>query len=256
MGRTSAIKILLVEILVLLLVAGFISSVFAQSTLVPQNLPDNAAMPGPDVYWPSSLCKGCHVKIFEQHSHSMHANSFNNPVFQAEYFKQLLPRLSTPGLMEEAKACIACHSPVSYINNDRKHIVSVHEVDPQMSGVTCDFCHTISGYEGNNPGNAKYISAPGYQKLGPFKHESDWHHVYSELQTKSEFCAICHNRVNYLGLEIMSTFTEWEKSPHAKKGIQCQDCHMNIHGFLTGDQPVYEPGKAAIIEPGFAPDRD
>ncbi len=29
----------------------------------------------------------------------------------------------------------------------------------------------------------------------PFIYENDWHHVYSEFITTSEFCAVCHNYV-------------------------------------------------------------
>ncbi|NOZ68300.1 MAG: hypothetical protein GXP46_03450 [Deferribacteres bacterium] len=209
----------------------------------------------PEDYWPSSVCLDCHDRIFRQHSESMHAKSFENPVFQAQYFNEVLPRsMKTEGLSEEARGCIACHAPVAYMKT-KGYIFSRRQVDSAMSGVTCDFCHTIRGYKGPRPGNANYISVPGTQKLGPFKSETNWHHAYSELQTKSEFCAICHERVNRNGLEIMSTFTEWRNSIYAAKGIQCQDCHMNVRGFLTAGKPVYESGKAARMRLGYAPYR-
>jgi hypothetical protein len=125
-----------------------------------------------------------------------------------------------------------------------------------MSGVTCDFCHTITGFKGTFPGSGNYIAAPGNQKLGPFKHKSTWHHIYSELQTKSEFCAICHNAVNRYGLEVKSTFTEWKYSRYAEEGIQCQDCHMNVQGFLAAGKPEYESGKAARMTLGYLPHRE
>jgi len=198
-------------------------------------------------YWPSSACQNCHLHIYEQQSQSMHAKSFTNPVFQAQYFKELLPLAKTdPVLSKEAESCISCHAPAFYMTNKRPGS-SKDQIDPDMSGVTCDFCHTISGYSGDNPGEGNYISAPSERKLGPFKFASDWHHVYSELQTKSEFCGICHNSVNHHGLEIKSTFTEWKNSSYAKEGIQCQDCHMNVQGFLTAGKPVFESGKAADV---------
>ena len=198
-------------------------------------------------YWPSSACQNCHLHIYEQQSQSMHAKSFINPVFQAQYFKELLPLAKTdPVLSKDAESCISCHAPAYYVTN-RRPVTSKDQIDPDMSGVTCDFCHTISGYSGDNPGEGNYISVPSERKLGPFKFESDWHHVYSELQTKSEFCGICHNAVNRHGLEIKSTFTEWKNSSYAKEGIQCQDCHMNVQGFLTAGKPVYESGKAADV---------
>jgi len=255
MGQPCGIKHFLAAALSFLVLSGLYAPVSAQTEKSP-DVHSGMKMPASNEYWPSLLCRGCHDKIFDQHSESMHARSFENPVFQAEYFRDLLPNLSGSGLYDEARACTACHSPVTYINSKKSHIDSNTPVDPQMSGVTCDLCHTISGYKGGSPGNANYISAPGYRKLGPFKHKTDWHHVYSELQTKSEFCAICHSRVNQKGLEIISTFSEWKNSEYAKRGIQCQDCHMTIKGFLTAGHPVYESGKAAHMFPGLSPDRE
>jgi hypothetical protein len=206
-------------------------------------------------FWPSSSCLECHAKLHDQHSESMHAKSYTNPVFQAQYFRELLPKTrNNPRLTKEAGTCIACHSPIAYINR-KGPILSKDQVDSRMSGVTCDLCHTIKAYEGEKPENGNYITQPGVTKLGPFITESNWHHSYSELQTRSEFCAICHNAVNQYGLEIKSTFTEWKNSRYAEEGIQCQDCHMNVQGFLTGGKPHYESGKAANISLANPPDR-
>jgi hypothetical protein len=44
-------------------------------------------------YSSSSLCRGCHTDIHKQHSESMHEKSFTNPVFQSQYFNELLPQI-------------------------------------------------------------------------------------------------------------------------------------------------------------------
>ena len=94
-------------------------------------------------YWPSSSCRKCHNKIYDQHLQSMHAKSFINPVFQAEYFRELLPEsIRSPELLDEMRACIACHSPVSY-EKWNGIIISEEQVDKRMSGVTCDFFYTF-----------------------------------------------------------------------------------------------------------------
>ncbi len=207
-------------------------------------------------YSSSSLCRGCHTDIYKQHSESMHEKSFTNPVFQSQYFNELLPQIERePDLRIEAEACTACHSPIAYLKL-RKHITSKEQVNPRMSGVTCDICHTITGYTGKRPGNGNFISKPSDIKLGPFKTNSNWHRAYSELHTKSEFCAICHNATNRHGLEIKSTYTEWKNSRYAEEGIQCQDCHMNVEGFLMAGKPAYEAGKAAYMTVGKAPYRE
>jgi len=207
-------------------------------------------------YWPSSTCRECHVKIFDQHLQSMHYRSFDDPVFQAQYFKELIPGInSDAGLAKDAEGCIACHSPVTY-SMGNKLVKSTTEVLSESSGVTCDFCHTLKSYRDDKPGNGNYVSVPAKQKLGPFETKSTWHHIYSELHTKSEFCAICHNMTNRFGLEIKSTFTEWKSSPYAESGIQCQDCHMSAKGFLIADEPVYESGKASYSQLGHSPHRE
>ncbi|MHC4504244.1 MAG: multiheme c-type cytochrome, partial [Planctomycetota bacterium] len=67
-------------------------------------------------YWPSSQCRSCHASICEQQLQSMHARSFTNPVFQAQYFEELLPKVEMNSrLRRDASGCIACHAPVAYI---------------------------------------------------------------------------------------------------------------------------------------------
>ncbi len=206
-------------------------------------------------YWPSAVCAGCHPRIVEQHMQSHHESSFRNPLFQAQYFEDLLPRASRdPKLVEEARACTSCHAPVAW-SFRKQHFTGSMPADPSMSGVTCDLCHTISGYEGREPRNGNFISAPSESKLGPFPSETNWHHVYSELQTRSELCATCHEATNHLGLGVKTTYSEWKKSPFAAKKIQCQDCHMTRNGFLNADGGKFETGKAAEMSLGNAPAR-
>ncbi len=201
--------------------------------------------PSPTGYWPSQTCAGCHARTFEQHAASHHESSFRNPLFQAQYFEELLPRASRdPALVAEAKSCTACHAPVAWAFQ-RKFFTGEMPTDPSLSGVTCDLCHTITGYEGPEPRNGNFVTAPSDKKYGPFPTETNWHHVYSELQTKSEFCATCHEAVNHRGLEVKATYSEWKKSAFAAKGVQCQDCHMTRDGFLVAGRPQFESGQAS-----------
>jgi cytochrome c554/c'-like protein len=225
------------------------------SLVPPSSHSQTPPVKGKIEYSPSLKCAGCHDEIVEQQLQSEHENSFTNPLFQAQYFQEVLPRTGKdPALTEEAKLCIACHAPIAY-QTAKGHVVRAEQVDPTMSGVTCDICHTISGYTGNIPQNGNFISEPSETKLGPFRRETSWHHAYAELQTRSEVCAICHNAVNHHGLEIKSTFTEWRNSRYAREGIQCQDCHMTVYGFQTGGKPTYGSGQAAHMTPGNAPER-
>jgi len=207
-------------------------------------------------FWRTSTCKGCHDQIVAQHLASSHEISFTNPVFQAQYQKDLQPKAATdPQLNAEARECIACHEPVAYATRG-PGLLSLQAIDPKMNGVTCDICHSMTGYRDAKPQNGDYIVEPTDRKLGPFKGEGDWHHTYSELQTKSEICGVCHEAINGHGLRIKATFTEWKESAFAQQGVHCQDCHMNVDGFLTAGKPRFASGMAAAMSIGSAPQRE
>src|SRR6266568_4327861 len=187
----------------------------------------------PTGYWPSAVCARCHVRAFEQHLRSRHETSFTSPLFQAQYFEQLLPAASRDAeLAAEARTCTACHAPVAFAYA-RDRATSAVVSDPSLTGVTCDLCHTISGFVGPAPQNGNFISTPSDVKLGPLPRPTDWHRGYSSLHAKSELCAVCHEAVNQHGLRVKATFTEWKKSPFAQAGLQCQDCHMSKDGLLV-----------------------
>ena len=207
-----------------------------------------AARPAPSqrpAYWASATCKGCHARIYDQHLASHHERSFTNPVFQAQYFEEVLPRASRdPALAEEARRCTACHAPVVYAASHQA-LSSANLLDPSMSGVTCDLCHTIQGWEGAEPGNGNFLSSPSTQKRGPLPGDATWHRQYSAIHTRSELCATCHEATNHRGVVVKGTYSEWKASPFARAGVHCQDCHMTRDGFLVGGQPRFESGKAA-----------
>jgi hypothetical protein len=162
---------------------------------------------------------------------------------------------SSSDMAHEARSCTTCHAPIAH-KLSRARLVSPDLIQASGSGVTCDFCHTITGYTGDQPGNGNYLTEPGVTKFGPLKTKTDWHHSYSALQTRSEFCAICHSVDNHLGLDIKSTYAEWKSSRYAAEGIECQDCHMTANGFLTGGRAFYESGLAASMTLGSSPDRN
>ena len=221
----------------------------------PESCISSAAGFGKGAYWPCDSCRNCHRKSFEQHTASMHARSFSNPVFQAQYTKEVLPLAhSSPEMWHEARSCTACHAPIAY-KLSRARLASPDLIQGAGSGVTCDFCHTITGYRDDEPGNGNYVTEPGVTKFGPLKTQTDWHHNYSALQTRSEFCAICHSVDNHLGLAIKSTYAEWKGSRYALAGIQCQDCHMTANGFLSGGRASYDSGLAAAMTLGSSPER-
>jgi len=185
----------------------------------------------------------------------MHSGSFSNPVFLAEYLQEVLPAAqSSVDAFRDARSCTACHAPVAH-KLSRARLVVPDPTRAAVSSVTCDFCHTITGYRGTEPLNGNYTVAPGSLKYGPFRTQTDWHHTYSALQTKSEFCAICHSARNRYGLDVKSTYVEWKESRYAQEGVECQDCHMGIDGFLSKGQAHHESGFSASMSLGTSPAR-
>jgi nitrate/TMAO reductase-like tetraheme cytochrome c subunit len=215
--------------------------------------PSGAAQPVR--FWPSATCANCHQSQVEQHFQSRHEKSFTSPLFQAQYFEVVLPRAARdPSIAADAKNCTACHSPVSYANN-RSRATSAGVTDPSLSGVTCDLCHTIVGFDGNAAQNGNFVVSPGPIKYGPFQKQASEHAAYNEIQTKSELCAICHEAVNSHGVRVKATFSEWKQSAFAKRGVQCQDCHMSKDGVLV-DGGRYESGQVSTDSLSRAPSRD
>jgi hypothetical protein len=206
-------------------------------------------------YEPVSACRDCHQKLYRQYSESTHAQSFENPVFQAVYSNYFQKGTSgDEGRSEEAEKCLACHSPVLFMTK-KDAVITKEEIDPRYKGITCDFCHTITDLKDRRPGNANYVSTPGVDKYGPYRQKRAFHRFYSRLHRSSKFCGMCHDAVNNQNVRVKSTYREWRESPYAKKGIRCQYCHMSIPGYLIDGKPVFESGRASEMVIGSVPIR-
>jgi nitrate/TMAO reductase-like tetraheme cytochrome c subunit len=161
----------------------------------------------------SHTCTECHQDRYNEWSRSMHALSVSDPIFRSAYTKAIIDR------PEYREYCMSCHSPTSIKTNDFNVSKSI-----SLEGVTCSFCHSVTGVEKNN-----YSFNAGNPMQGPYKDSNTDAHgsTYSELLTKSEFCAGCHE-FSMNGLPISETYSEWKEGPYAAEGIECQDCHMEV----------------------------
>ncbi len=156
-------------------------------------------------------CANCHQERYDEWSRSMHALAVNDPIFEAAYLRALE---SDP---KYRSYCLTCHSPTTRITNDFNLTKSI-----SVEGVTCSFCHTVTGVENNS-----YNFSQSNPMQGPYMDSKTDAHAsaYSGLHTKSEFCAGCHD-FSINGVPISQTYTEWKEGPYAAEGKQCQDCHM------------------------------
>jgi hypothetical protein len=61
--------------------------------------------------------------------------------------------------------------------------------------------------------------------------------TFSRVYRDSRYCASCHEGVMF-GIHVYSTYSEWQQSPAARQGKQCQSCHMaptgRVHNFALG----------------------
>jgi hypothetical protein len=179
----------------------------------------------------------------------MHAKSFSNTLFNAQYFKEVVPRaLQDSKFVADARKCLLCHAPVVYMNYTGL-ISTPSQAEKYESGVTCDFCHTLSGYAENGD----YLQNPSRKKTGPFQNAPTHHAEYSGFMQLGEYCGNCHNATNHNGLEVKSTYYEWRESSYGKSGFVCQECHMNKNGILKNGVAEFSSGSAAQMNIGSIP---
>ncbi|MBI3307820.1 MAG: hypothetical protein HYZ79_00430 [Candidatus Melainabacteria bacterium] len=211
-------------------------------------------------------CSSCHMNYYNEWSNDKHSTSATNPLFLsiysglAENHKEVYPgfKLDHPN---QNGNCALCHNPEAAIDNNFDIDLTLAK---NTNGISCDFCHKIESVDQNKlkPGvkglniaralmknkilfDPKSSSCEGLKdiRFGPIKdpvqpgkHEEL---KYNSLYKTSLYCAKCHDGGNGNVL-IYSTFNEWVNSPAAKKGVQCQTCHMKPRGETrdNGQQTV------------------
>jgi hypothetical protein len=205
-------------------------------------------------YQSSDQCKGCHADQYQQYEDSMHAKAFTNPLFNSQYFNEIVPRAQRdPALVQEARGCISCHAPTVFMNYTGL-VSTPAQAGRFETGVTCDFCHTLGGY-GDNGDYQQVLSG---KKQGPFLEEGaiSHHSEYSGYMQLGEYCGRCHNATNHIGLSVKSTYDEWRESIYGMSGsasiITCQECHMSKDGYLRNGSAEFERGQAAHMNIGSA----
>ena len=170
----------------------------------------------------------CHKDFYQQWRQAMMSQAYTHHWDEIEYFKLAVPHAEKDEKVAEVKAgCNGCHAPIAFLVGD------VPPPKPEMNSranesVSCDVCHTITGFAGDTPFNFNFISSPGDIKYGPRgTGDSPEHQIQkSDYIQTAEFCGACHNEKDPYGIWVKSTHLEWKEGPYSKQGVQCQDCHM------------------------------
>jgi hypothetical protein len=170
---------------------------------------------------PARFCGACHGPIRREWETSAMAKSWKNPVFQA-FLTDAKAALGDSVLA----SCVACHAPAAAVTADYKF-----ESPVSQEGVTCNFCHNVTAVDPSPlPASYTFDASDPLLMRGPYKDSdpgSAHGFVYSEIHTKGEFCAACHEHAaGGTGVPIETTYSRWKKSEAASQGKQCQDCHM------------------------------
>ncbi len=182
-----------------------------------------------DKYETPEFCGSeCHTEIHRQWQQAMMSQAFTHHWDEIEYFKLAVPHAEKDEMVAGVKAgCNGCHAPLAFLAGD------IPPARPEQGSranesVSCEVCHSITGFAGDVPHNFNWISEPGDIKYGPRSGvESPAHEVArSEFLATAEFCGTCHNEKSPYGVWVKSTQLEWKEGPYATAGVVCQDCHM------------------------------
>ena len=173
-------------------------------------------------------CATCHVDIARQHEQAMMSQAYTHHWDEIEYFELAVPHAEKEPKVAGVKAgCNGCHAPLAFLAGDVPPKKPAEKTRANES-VSCDLCHTVTGFVGKVPVNFNWVVAPGRVKQGNRPGVSSPHHDTREnpFLRSAEFCGTCHNEQNPWDLFVKSTQLEWAEGPHGKGGIVCQECHM------------------------------
>ncbi|HEY6547176.1 MAG TPA: multiheme c-type cytochrome [Vicinamibacteria bacterium] len=173
-------------------------------------------------YDSAQACAKCHPAIHGYWAESEHARSATNPAFLGALRAAVE---TSPDKDAVRNGCVWCHAPTAIVTGDQRL-----EQPVTREGVTCDFCHTVADVDLGARGHPFRLE-PGPVKRGPLEFAKSPAHenAYSALhRTSPLLCAACHQFTNALGVEVLSTYSEWKASPYPERGQTCQECHMPL----------------------------
>ena len=92
----------------------------------------------------SSACKECHQQIHDQWMTSSHSKAYRDPIYQT-----FLRRVDEQSQGKLTQFCVSCHAPLATVTRSVPAKLFDGQPKPALleDGVSCEFCHTISGSE-------------------------------------------------------------------------------------------------------------
>jgi Cytochrome c554 and c-prime/NapC/NirT cytochrome c family, N-terminal region len=256
-GKSHQLKISGTSAALLVLVILCLSLTILQAQEIIKAGADALGTRSYDDYETPEYCgESCHLDIYRQWQQAMMSQAYTHHWDEIEYFKLAVPHAEKDEKVAEVKAgCNGCHAPIAFLAGD------IPPPRPEKGSranesVSCEVCHSITGFEGDIPYNFNWISEPGDIKYGTRgTGESPAHEIAkSDFLGTSEFCGTCHNEKSPYGVWVKSTHLEWKEGPYSKEGVQCQDCHMTSAKAQTAeDGEVYEDARQHLFHGAHDP---
>jgi nitrate/TMAO reductase-like tetraheme cytochrome c subunit len=173
-------------------------------------------------------CRACHPRQYTEWSRSMHAYAQHSPVFEAFNLTLVERTAGTIGTF-----CTRCHTPIGTALGENESVRNADRSRISREGVTCIVCHrrVKSSYKSSG----RIYMQPGEAGVtcmyGPFDSDASElaaSHKATNLpfMKSSQFCGVCHDVTNPVGVRLEEAFSEWHNSPAARDGVTCQHCHM------------------------------
>lgn len=243
----------------------------ARGQKIPSPPPDqnpHAWADSNEQYPSAKVCGECHPNQYKQWSISSHAYANLSPMFNK--FEQKINDLASGTINY---FCVRCHASVGTALGEKRSIAWWDRSPASREGITCVTCHRIGEGYGKTNGARRITPGSIHEPVfGPFEtsgglmaisramnygilvspdqpdkpgflriHQTA---IQSDILTKSEFCAPCHQVQVYPGIKLETVWEEYRNSPAAKEGITCQECHMST----TPGQPTgYARGWVARV---------
>src|SRR5262249_42448563 len=168
-------------------------------------------------------CGACHPSQLADWGTSLHSRSMGPGVTGqlAEMTR------SDP---ESARLCLSCHAPLAEQQPEvpgGRGLAKKSAFDRglQRQGWVCAACHVRKHERFGPPRRDGSLGSD--PPRGSLPHNGVTRTV---AFLRSEFCSSCHqfgsDGFALNGKLLENTFEEWKASPAARRGVQCQDCHM------------------------------
>ena len=140
------------------------------------------------------VCASCHIDIARQHEQAMMSQAFTHPWDEIEYFELAVPHAAKEPKVAGVKAgCNGCHAPLAFLAGDIPP-QRPEEKSRANESVSCDICHTVTGFSGDVPVNFNWTISPGKIKQGPRAGAVSPHHETREnpFLRSAEFLSLIH----------------------------------------------------------------